>query len=576
MSLYNYQIMSFGTNRYFGPTTSVDLRGLTEHQVQQIENLENLTVSNQNWSYLTSINQSLSTGSNATFNKVVLVNGSSAAPALSFTNDPNTGIYSTGVSGEIGISSDNVLGLLITNSEVRIPNTPLKVYNNLVVTNGLTEAMKVHYSTNETVFGGNVGIKKAVGTSALEVSGDILTTGTFTILDTLRQTKLSFEVYGGSNLIADRKIYYGDQDVNLLLIPTQYVNSNASPQFAKIGINQAAGTEVCEVNGNIKCKGSLKVAYQSFATSISPSSLSTNRSLTLPDVDLTLTQYSGPDQALNALSTPRFTRLGIAQSAGTEALEVAGNIYANISLNSDAFGLSLFNTGLNADGKTYSMRFGKEFSDNNIEFIGHCNKTTSTNNYGYLVQFGNNISTAPCVSWKYSSAGAPARVGISQPPGTEALEVTGKIKTTVGMLLPTSNGTASTLDFYEQGNFPATFTGPWANQTVTIYFTRIGNVVTLFISSRTLQATNSAVTAACANVIPARLHRAGGGSFICKIVDATIHKAGAIVINDGTSSTGSIVIGNLGTAGGSDPNPYSANILHTGWTSILLTYTLST
>lgn len=49
-----------------------------------------------------------------------------------------------------------------------------------------------------------------------------------------------------------------------------------------------------------------------------------------------------------------------------------------------------------------------------------------------------------------------------------------------GILLPTSGGTPSSLDYYEQGTHASTFTGgTFTSGTITLNFTRVGNVVTM-------------------------------------------------------------------------------------------------
>ena len=62
--------------------------------------------------------------------------------------------------------------------------------------------------------------------------------------------------------------------------------------------------------------------------------------------------------------------------------------------------------------------------------------------------------------------------------------IAGSIYTGSGIFLPTSGGSASSLNYYETGTTSMTFSGPWtADQTGNVKFTRVGNMVTLTIDS---------------------------------------------------------------------------------------------
>ena len=67
---------------------------------------------------------------------------------------------------------------------------------------------------------------------------------------------------------------------------------------------------------------------------------------------------------------------------------------------------------------------------------------------------------------------------------------TGLITTAAGISLPTTGGTATTLDFYEVFTHSTTWGNIWASsQAGDIECTRIGNVVTLFVPSMSANAT---------------------------------------------------------------------------------------
>ena len=78
-----------------------------------------------------------------------------------------------------------------------------------------------------------------------------------------------------------------------------------------IGIGQDYGTEVLEVCGNIKAN-SLILTKSLYTTTITPSSaVTTSRTITLPDADLTLTAYSGPDQSVSTTASPSFAGMSV-------------------------------------------------------------------------------------------------------------------------------------------------------------------------------------------------------------------------------------------------------------------------
>lgn len=65
-------------------------------------------------------------------------------------------------------------------------------------------------------------------------------------------------------------------------------------------------TERLHVEGNIRASGSLKLDSGAFKSIITPTALAADRTLTLPDSNLTLTAHSGPNQALSTNNTPTF------------------------------------------------------------------------------------------------------------------------------------------------------------------------------------------------------------------------------------------------------------------------------
>lgn len=74
-----------------------------------------------------------------------------------------------------------------------------------------------------------------------------------------------------------------------------------------------------------------------------------------------------------------------------------------------------------------------------------------------------------------------------------------------GILLKTNTGTPSLLDYYEVGSFTVSFTGPWNSPPLTVFFTRIGNVVILLLSGYNAAASANANISSAIGAIPARL-----------------------------------------------------------------------
>jgi hypothetical protein len=255
-----------GTNHNFGYLANTQL------SAQTISTINNIPPTA--WNNLQLMNQSVGTTSSPTFyglsiaHTIKLANGLSTAPALSFTSDPNSGIYSTGVSGEIGVSSDNTLKLLVSNTEVQIQNSNFVCLGaNVRVSDGMADKCTIQYSSGDVYTAGNVGIKQAVGTEALEVTGNIKTTGLVKLYDSTFTNSIAT-----TTLTGNRTLTLPNADLALTQYsgPNQSVSSSASPQFAKIGVGTPAGTNTLEVTGNAKVTGN----YIAFNNSMLRSSVS--------------------------------------------------------------------------------------------------------------------------------------------------------------------------------------------------------------------------------------------------------------------------------------------------------------
>lgn len=127
------------------------------------------------------------------------------------------------------------------------------------------------------------------------------------------------------------------------------------------------------------------------------------------------------------------------------------------------------------------------------------------------------------------------KVGIGITGPTQALDVVGTMKTSAGLLLPSSGGTPSTLAHYEEGTFVSRFnTGlNTSNTDITVSFVRIGKQVTLMFPMTQVTGIAANFWAAPAGGLPARLTPSGAVFTTVVVAESTIGKAGIIIINSG-------------------------------------------
>jgi len=290
--------------------------------------------------------------------------------------------------------------------------------------------------TTATTQFAKVGINQSAGTETLEVNGNIKCTD-------LKPTGNWYWAGGEKNVVCTATTATDNFSFDISPLVGSYATwsvwNGVSPfgnaisakisygvSGGVVGINQAPGTEALEVNGNAKLTGTLKLVNGSYTNTIQTTTLGSNRTLTLPDSDLTLTSYSGPNQSLNTTATPQFAKLGINQASGSEALEVSGCIKAtdviytakprSSSLNTVMFaGISNIQ---NDDMSFIATGSGKEVNYESAIF-GYKRLGTLADSYGVMAVWGG----SGAVYWN-----AGNKVGINQVPGTEVLEVNGNVK----------------------------------------------------------------------------------------------------------------------------------------------------
>lgn len=137
----------------------------------------------------------------------------------------------------------------------------------------------------------------------------------------------------------------------------------------------------------------------------------------------------------------------------------------------------------------------------------------------------------------------------------------------VGLTLPTTGGTASTLDYYEELSQTFTFAGVWAaNQSVTGKLIRIGRIVNLILPS-VYAATNASanILQTVGTAFPARFRPLVTTSFIVRIADnSTFNPALMYARSDGLIQAYSNANGSPFAATGS-----------AGWDLLSITWNIS-
>jgi hypothetical protein len=207
-------------------------------------------------------------------------------------------------------------------------------------------------------------------------------------------------------------------------------------------------------------------------------------------------EYLGvEDSAGGQLMTSGLPYASTIQSAGATAFQIGTNNTARMTISSSGsvgvgttnpiYPLELVGNSrfLNAAGATTGFSYQNIQNTGGQIYLGlegstAGNLATSDLPYAGVLVTQNatplQLGTNGVVRLTVASGG---NIGIGTTAPAQALDVTGTIKSSVGILLPTSGGTATTLNAYEEGTW--TPTGNGINlSSPTGKFTRIGNVVT--------------------------------------------------------------------------------------------------
>jgi len=179
------------------------------------------------------------------------------------------------------------------------------------------------------------------------------------------------------------------------------------------------------------------------------------------------------------------------------------------------------------------------------DLVAHSARLTNTSSQ-LVLGTGNTLTISglvPLASRTYAIPDAGANCSFFLTQGTQT--ISGNTTFVGYMLLPTSGGTPSQFNYYEEYSFSATYSGIWAaSQLGTVNVVRVGKTVT--ISLPNISATANAASVISDNsLLPARF-RPTNGSFNYQIipgVDNGTNKSLYVTIN---ASTGQMQISVLG------------------------------
>ena len=163
-------------NNYFGTPPGIVVSDLSQQEINQISNINSNIITPAAWSYLASMDQSVSTLSSPNFQNILLPYSDSTNPSYSFVGDTHTGIYHGTNDDEICITTNGIIRLLVSAGDIATRNATLTLTNNFRIGPN-PYVFTTAFSNGETYIAGNVGIGTAVGTDALTVLGNIKCSG---------------------------------------------------------------------------------------------------------------------------------------------------------------------------------------------------------------------------------------------------------------------------------------------------------------------------------------------------------------------------------------------------------------
>ena len=308
------------------------------------------------------------------------------------------------------------------------------------------------------------------------------------------------------------------------IIPTQYCTSSTGwfrlvPKVnlswgSSINSGSDGGAVVPYVNFSMSSNNGLQTirmitttalssatAYISYKFSgIVPSSYSTTAGAPVTDVT-TYPLYN---------DSPTFNNLSMVGTAKATALTVSG---ASLLAATTASGLLTSQNVVYCNNQTNTKMiclYDNDYAPSNVN---------GTNFNGFGIQSGAMRYQVPTGSAHRFFGGTVEMANFS----SNGLAITGGL----GLVLPTTGGTPSTLSYYEEYAYSTAITGPYSIANVNFSITRIGRVVTLTMTSLSTSAasTNSSAAFANATNLPTRFCPVSSTSFPIEIYDTTNNPA---------------------------------------------------
>ncbi len=179
------------------------------------------------------------------------------------------------------------------------------------------------------------------------------------------------------------------------------------------------------------------------------------------------------------------------------------------------------------------------------------------------------ITVVSARSWSFVANGSLGGSGLSIQDNTAGAArltfgTTGLATFGIGIALPTTGGTAATLDHYEELSTTLTFSGIWASsQAVTCRFVRVGKQVTLMVPGVFAACTVSASVSTSG--IPSRFYPVTSTYYIARVT------------NGGASTTGMMIVisvGGLTISANLSSGSFTSGGLTAGWDAFSLTWNI--
>ena len=244
--------MSF--NKYFGETET----GLSDVLIQALNTIPISAIP-----YISNLNQFISQGASPTFNNLSLntvkvSDGDAANPSITFKSDTDTGIYHGTNPNEIATTTNGTVRTIVSDSTTQLNNI-LECHNDLRIGSG-PYVFSSKFDGSGNYMTGNLAIgSTTVGTDALDVTGNIKTTGRIvpgTLNNTLSGVDSGSTITTGEynilNGFESGKTTISTGSNNILIGKTTGIDGLSSTSNAiAIGENASAGAHGIALGANV-------------------------------------------------------------------------------------------------------------------------------------------------------------------------------------------------------------------------------------------------------------------------------------------------------------------------------------